>query len=261
MSRRSRRSETSSSTARERLLARQRAILIHLSDPATYESTNTRRAEALQGIDVERLKVLGRLILAKRISKIESLLPATCRCASAHVPALMKEFAVACPPHSLGRQDNALQFHDFVLAYEGAPTPPNYLADLVRLEYLAATVTLAARDQPPRSPFADLDSTWTAFEVRMSPGLQLFETEFDLRAALGDSPPPALERGRPRQIAIVHAATEVRVFSLEEEIVRLLFDVEEWSRIDARRQEGVRSVVESLAGRGLLEVRPCGYAS
>ena len=251
----------SSSTTRARLLARQRAILVHLADPTAYESTNLAPAEALQGIDVEPLKVLGRLILAKRMSKIEALLPATCRCASAHVPALMKEFAAACPPHSLGREDNAIQFHDFVVGYEGPPPPPNYLADLVRLEYLAAAVTFAARDRPGSAPVAALDRTWTAFDVRMAPGLRLFETEFDLRAALGDSPPPALERGDLRRIAIIHAAKEARVFSLEEEIVRLLFEAEDWSRIDARRDESVRSVVESLAGRGLLEVRPCGSAS
>jgi hypothetical protein len=261
MSRRSGRSETSLSTARARLLARQRAILVHLSDPAAYESTTARSAEALQGIDVERLKVLGRLILTKRMGKIESLLPATCRCASTHVPVLMKEFAAACPPTSLGRQDNARQFHDFVVAYEGPPPVPNYLADLVRLEYLAATARFAARDRPPRPPVADLDPAWTAFEVRMSPGLQLFETEFDLRPALRDPPPPALERSRPRRVAIIQAAQEVRVFSLEDEMASLLLDLEEWSRVDATRQEGVRSVVESLAGRGLVEVRPCGYAS
>ena len=211
------------------------------------------------------MRILGRLILAKRMSKIEALLPATCRCASMHVPTLMRAFAVACPPTSLSRQDNARQFHDFVLAYEGVPEAPNYLADLVRLEYLTASATLAARDRPLASPAAHLaprlDPAWTAFEVRVPPDLHLFETEFDLRSALNDSPPGALERGRPRLIAVVCAATDARVFHLEEEIAGLLLDLEEWTPVRAEDPESVRSGIESLAARGLVEVRQCDCAS
>ena len=95
----------------------------------------------------------------------------------------------------------------------------------------------------------------------MPPDLQLFETEFDLRPALGDSPPAALERGRPRLIAIVCAATDARVFHLEDETADLLLDLEEWTPVRAEDPESVRSGIEALAARGLVEVRQCDCAS
>src|SRR5262245_47540800 len=110
MSTRSSSSETSSASAR--LLARQRAILQHLAHPGAFESTSRPSSEELRGIDLARLRVLGRLILAKRMAKIASLLPATCRCVSLHAPDLTRAFATARPPASLGRRDNAIQFHD-----------------------------------------------------------------------------------------------------------------------------------------------------
>lgn len=234
--------------------------MYHLADPTAYESTATPPTEALAGIDAERLRILGRLILAKRLGKIEGLLPATCRCASVHVPTLMRTFAAACLPTSLGRQDNARQFHDFVLAYDGVPAAPSYLADLVRLEYLAASATFAARDRVLAPPTVAFDPRWTAFEVRVPPELQLLETEFDLQRALDDSPPAALERGRSRLVAIIPGASHARVFWLEDELASVLLDIDEWTAVHAQDRQSVRGAIESLAARGLVEVRSCDCA-
>jgi hypothetical protein len=259
------RPDTSETSARERLLERQRAILGHLADPKAFESGHTSHAEALAGIDAERLRTLGRLILAKRLAKIEALLPATCRCIRLHVPALLQAFASACPAASLGRWDNAGQLHDFILAYEGDPPAPRYLADLVRLEYLAAAATFAARDHVPAPPQAQPDSIRSgpaprakAFEVRVPPEVELLETGFDLREALGDSPPPELERGHPRLVAIVSAADKARVFWLQDEVAGVLLDLGDWTPI--QEHAGVGSVIESLAAEGLVEIRPCDFA-
>lgn len=208
-------------------------------------------------MDGGRLRTLGRLILAKRLGKIAAVLPATCRCVNRHAPALMQAFATACPPSSLGRQDNARQFHDFILGHRGDPPAPGYLADLVRVEYAAAAATFAARDQPPAPPPAPLDPAWTAFEVRAPPDLRLLETEFDLQRAMVDSPPAELERGRRRQVAVVPGAGGARVFWLEAETAKLLLDLREWIRMKAPDQEDARWTVESLAARGLVELRPC----
>ncbi len=228
-----------------------------MADPDAYEAI-TPPDEVLAGIDLERLRVVGRLILAKRMGKIETLLPATCRCVTLHVPALVRAFAAACPPVTLGRQENARQFRDFILAYEGPPPAPAYLADLVQLEYLAASASFAARDRPAARPAPHLDPGWTACEVRVPPEVRLFETEFDLPAAFADSPPAALERGRPRLVAIVPVVPLARVFLLEDEVAALLLDLQTWTAVEP---EGARRIVESLGARGLVELRRCDSAS
>ncbi len=254
-------SETSSSTERARLLERQRAILYYLATPTAYESKRAPNPEAPWGIDIERLKILGRLILGKRFSKIEALLPATCRCVKMHAPALIREFAIACLPTSTSRRDAAREFHDFIVTdYKDLLQAPNYLVDLVRLEYLVVSAAFAARDRALARQAASLDPTWTAFEVRVRPNLQVFETEFDLHSALGDSSPAALERGRPRMVAIVPGETDARVFWLEEEIATLLLDIGEWTPVCAQDRESVHRVIEALVAQGLVEIRPCDFA-
>ncbi|MEK6374409.1 MAG: hypothetical protein AABO58_17120 [Acidobacteriota bacterium] len=228
-----------------------------MADPDAYEMI-TPPDEMLAGIDLERLRIVGRLILAKRLGKIETLLPATCRCVTLHVPTLVRAFAAACPPVTLGRQENARQFRDFILAYEGPPLAPGYLADLAQLEYLAAAASFTARDGPSARPTTHLDPSWTACEVRVSPELHLFETEYDLPAAFVDSPPAALARGRPRLVAIVPVAPQARVFQLEEDITGLLLDLQTWTAVEP---EGARQIVESLGGHGLVELRRCDSAS
>lgn len=228
-----------------------------MADPDAYEAI-TPPHEVLAGIDLERLRIVGRLILAKRLGKIESLLPATCRCVTLHVPALFRAFAAACPPVTLGRQENARQFHDFILAWEGPPLAPTYIADLVQLEFLAAVATLAARDRSSARPATHLDPSWTVCEARVSPELRLFETEFDLPAAFVDSPPAALERGRPRLVAIVPMTPHARVFLLDDDIAALLLDMQTWTAVEP---EGARRIVESLGAREFVELRRCDFAS
>jgi hypothetical protein len=47
------------------------------------------------------------------------------------------------------------------------------------------------------------------------------------------------------------------VFWLEAETAKLLLDLREWIRMKAPDQEDARWTVESLAARGLVELRPC----
>ncbi len=229
------------------------------ADPSAYEPRGADPSEALVGLDVERLGILGRLVHAKRLGKIEGVLPSTCRCVGMHAPVLLREFAIACFPATLARRDNARQLHDFIVAYDGALPLPCYLADLVRLEYLAASAMFAARDRELSWPVTRFHPAWDAFDVRAAPELALLETEFDLQQALGDSPPAKLERGRPRWVAVVPGEAEARVFWLEDEVASLLLDLADWTRVRVHERAGVHAVIESLTARGLVEVRPCDY--
>ena len=242
--------------AKARLLARQRALLAHLADPSAYDPDEA-TAEGLEGLDSDRLRTLGRLILAKRLGKLEAVLPATCRCMKQHAQALLHAFAVACPPTSLGRQENARQLHDFIVGHSGSMSAPGYLRDLVRLEYFVAAATFAVRDRPPTPPPTPLDPSWSSFYVRTLPDLRLLHTNFDLQRLMVEPPPAELERVRKRCVAVVPGGSVARVFWLEDDVAELLSDLSEWTEIKAWEPEDLRSAIELLAPCGLVEVRPC----
>src|SRR4051794_35887360 len=105
----------SASEARRQLFARQESLLRYLTRPASYESRPEQSVEQeTSGIDAQRLRLVGRLSLTKRLNKVEALLPATLHCILHHAPDLISEFANQCPPINARRYANAQQFHDFL---------------------------------------------------------------------------------------------------------------------------------------------------
>ena len=144
-----------SSSARRALFDRQRSILEYLSDPSMFTSEQPLRSApgGVRGDHMDRLALLGDLILAKRWEKIKSALPATCRAVDAHAPHLVGEFAVVQPPSSPARRENAQQLHDFIIASAGR-IKPEYLVDLVRLEHMIASATFSSREREQRPSHA-----------------------------------------------------------------------------------------------------------
>ncbi len=239
------------------LLDRQTEILRHLANPAAFARERPSEG-APAGVDAKHLALLSDLILAKRWRKIDSVLPATCRCIDAHAQDLVQQFAVAHPPVSLGRRENARQLHAFLVG-SSAHIEPEYLIDLVRLELLIASTSLMSRERESRSE-PTLGADWRSIDIRVAGGLVVFETAYDLRAVIDGATPAALDRGPARHVAVVPGSAGVRVFWLDHDTVELLRTLTEWTTVQADDGEDVARLVLSLARQELIEVRPCESA-
>jgi uncharacterized protein len=242
--------------ARHALLDRQTEILRYLANPTAFAKKPPGEG-APAGADAAHLALLGGLILAKRWRKIESVLPATCRCIDAHAQQLIEQFAVAHPPVSLGRRENARQLHEF-LVEPGAHIEPEYLLDLVRLELVIAATTFMSRERERTSrPGPTLASDWRSIDIRATGGLTVLETAYDLRAVIDGATPAGLERGPARHVAVVPGGDAARVFWLDRDTSELLLTLTEWTTVQADDSEDVARLVHSLARHELIEVRSC----
>jgi uncharacterized protein len=246
-----------SSSARRALFDRQRSILDYLSNPSVFDSQEPLRGApgGVRGDHLDRLALLGELVLAKRWEKIKSVLPATCRCVDEHASHLVREFADVEPPLSPGRRENAQQLHDFIVA-SAARIKPEYLVDLVRLEHMIASATFSSREREQRSHHA-LSAAWESLDLRSSDDLEILETPFDLKPVLDGENPATLDRGPYQTVAVVPGVDSARVFWLDRNVAALLVALTEWTTIHAAAGEPIQELVLSLAAGQLIEVRPC----
>jgi hypothetical protein len=247
----------SSSARRRALFDRQRSILEYLSNPSVFASEEPLRGApgGVRGDHLDRLALLGGLVLAKRWEKIKSVLPATCRSVDAHAPHLVREFADVEPPRSPGRRENAQQLHDFIVASAGR-IKPEYLVDLVRLEHMIASATFSSREREQRSTHA-LSAVWESFDLRSASDLEILETPFDLKRVLDGEDPATLDRGPDQTVAVVPGVDSARVFWLDPDVAALLLALTDWTTIHAAEGEPIQELVLSLAAGQLIEVRPC----
>lgn len=248
---------TVSSSARRALFDRQRSILEYLSNPSVFASEEPRNGApaGVRGGHLDRLALLGDLVLAKRWEKIKSVLPATCRSVDAHAPHLVREFADVEPPLSAGRRENAQQLHDFITASAGR-IKPEYLVDLVRLEHVIASATFSSREREQRSTHA-LSAVWESFDLRSASDLEILETPFDLKRVLDGENPATLDRGPDQTVAVVPGVDSARVFWLDPDVAALLLALTDWTTIHAAAGEPIQELVLSLVAGQLIEVRPC----
>ncbi|MDI1460761.1 DUF692 domain-containing protein [Catellatospora sp. KI3] len=248
----------SASARRRTLFDRQRSILEHLSNPAGYASAEPLRGApgGVRGDHLDRLALVGSLVLAKRWEKIKSILPATCRCLDAHAAHLIREFAAVEPPRSPGRRENARQLHDFIVASAGR-VEPDYLVDLVRLEHMIASATFSSREREQRRyPFAP-PAAGESFDLRSASDLKILKTPFDLKRVLDGADSATLDRGPDQTVAVVPGADSARVFWLDPGVAALLLTLDDWTTIHAAQAEPIQELVLSLAAGHLIEVRPC----
>ena len=90
---------------RTELLTLQASLLRALSAPSEHRPP---------GIDPSRLELVGQLAHAKRLAKVEAVLPRTCRALGAALPALTREFALAHTAEDFRSRADARAFYRFL---------------------------------------------------------------------------------------------------------------------------------------------------
>ncbi len=229
--------------ANQNLHERQLSVLRHLTNPRIFDGEPADRG--IEGLDLDRLRLLGTMSLGKRIEKIRSALPRSFE-HLAHDPRIsIGEFVNQFPPKSATRADNAVQFIDYLHGvWCEEPAEPEFLPDLVALE-LAMAIASACEAEDPETD----RSRFPGGCLRLVPGTQLLRCRFDIRALFDGG----IERTAPTERDVCLAvlmpadAEQPRVFEVKRDAYAML------NRI--RLAEANNSTFKTVAGlsRGLLD--------
>ncbi len=197
---------------------RQLSVLRHLTNPRYFEGAPG--DPGVEGLDPDRLRLMGSLSLGKRIEKIRSALPRSFEYL-AHDPRIsIGAFVNQFPPETSTRSDNALQFTDYLHGvWCEEPPDPEFLPDLVALELAMAVASASEAEMraPRRSPFP-------SGIPRLVPGTQLLRCRFDIRPLFDDS----VERTAPIERNICLAVVmpveseNPRVFEVTRDVYAML---------------------------------------
>lgn len=198
------------------------------------------------------------MILAKRLQKIEALLPATCRVIHAHAPHLIQRFAECCPAASIGRVENARQFHHWLRAC-GDLDELAFLTELVEVEWTVTRTNLDVYETPP-APTPALSLHQGPVNLRRAPRVQLRTTSYDLQATLaGVATPERLSRGPSRTVAVAAGLDGARAFWLDDDTAELLRLLDAWTRLTRDQGSAMGPMLQSLHAAALIEVQPCDW--
>ena len=161
--------------ASQNLHQRQLSVLRHLTNPRIFDGAPA--DHGVEGLDLDRLRLLGTMSLGKRIEKIRSALPRSFEYL-AHDPRIsIGEFVSQHPPVSATRSHNATQFTDYLHGvWCEEPAEPEFLPDLVALE-LAMAIASAWEAEDPETDRSRFPSGC----LRLPPGTQLLRCRFDIR--------------------------------------------------------------------------------
>jgi len=131
------------------------------------------------GIDAGLLRLEARFSHEKRMEKIEWVLPRTLELLGTAKVAIVRDFAEACPPASIGWLANARQFHDFLFQRWLVQAPaPAHLPDVAACEL--AYASLYGRDE---RAFTATEHA-TPGGIRRHPGILLVRCRYDVRSIL-----------------------------------------------------------------------------
>ena len=239
------------------LLSRQTRLVEFLTTPEAYEGGAAALAlyPGLEGLDAERLALLARLTLAKRMEKIAAVLPRTLRLLDGDGSALARAFASRHPPRSPSRLENARQFHDFLEAlWRETPPAPPWLADLAAFEITYAAVRFAD-EEPPRRAEPDAPTS-----VRLRPSCALLRCDWDIRPLFDEAVAASEPNRRALRLAIARPDPEdgPRVFEIDAGIFAWLGHLGDWRPFAGLPPPGgpagAAALAAELAARGILEV-------
>jgi hypothetical protein len=245
-----------------RLLDRQQALIDHLSNPTSFldHGFDPGQDKFLRGLDRERLRLVGALALAKRIGKIEAVLPKTVSYLRTESLASFHEFACKHPPSSSRRYDNARQFYGYLRdRWKIQPPVPPFLLDLAACEWMLARVRHKGSSELFVSgcePHLPDENIW---EIRRAKAVELLECNHDVRSLL--EPAPETVRVPERAVFLVFTPDaspfNARVFEVTREVYELLETLDDWCSVhDLGLESETRPVIDSLIACGILEVGP-----
>ena len=193
----------------ERLIERQRRLLDYLTSSDAIFDGVPPSDPALAGFNRAHLRLEAGFSFHKRIDKIQATLPVTFALLRENRDRILRDFAASCPPVSLARIDNAVEFCDFLRARVEtlAPALP-WLPDVAACELAFARVRMGvdrrdALGAPTGTP-------------RLARNVVLLRCRYDVAAFFEKGPSaPAPER-RETLLAVWLApqALQPRVFAL-----------------------------------------------
>ena len=245
--------------SRQKLIDFQNEVLAALTDPDVF----ARRAASHEvrlphGVDIDKVRVVGRLAFSKRIRKIKAVLPWTFHHLRGNVSLLLEDFGRKYPPHSASRYDNAAQFTTYLGEDAG-----QLLSTWPFLPDLAACELAIAQAQQVVAPSAARyrHTTWRPDAlIRRAPHLGMVRCRFDVQRLLSGEPrEPSTVEKRPVSLLVLPPTdvAQVRVFEVSPDIYQLLADLHEWSRI-GELIEPPPHILGNLLKLRVIEVgRPC----
>ena len=203
------------------------------------------------GIDPARVDLVSELARAKRISKIQSVLPRTSRALGEHFLPEAEAFMAACPPTSFRSRADGLKFYAFLRRCR----PASPILDIAYCELAISALDERSHDAQPRT-FVDVGAG--RFAVRRAPGVRLRRCRFDVRIIFeADAAEiPAMRLETPTCLAILaDRVTETsRIVHLSESLFDLLHELRIWKVLPATTDTATKHFFESLEQGGLIEL-------
>jgi hypothetical protein len=206
------------------------------------------------GVDVGSVAFVRDLARAKRLAKIESVLPRTCRALGGEYARLGADFAGATPPTSFRSRADALAFYLFLRRRRVAAA----LIELAYCELALSAVEGRVSEERPRAA----DQSTGAATIRRAPGVRLRRCRFNVRPCFEEHgtdlplPLPA-----PIHLAIVADPPEgaPRIAQLSQGLFDLLRRLRTWNALPWPADEETTQLLSQLQRGGLLEIasNPC----
>ena len=237
---------------KQRLLARQTSLLRYLTDPAAYDVASSDAAFA--AMDEERLRLIGRMSLSKRMDKIRTALPRTFTYVP-HVENLSEaEFASQFPPYTNLRYDNAKQFVEYLRhLWTERPMEPTFLPDLAAVEAAVVKVNAILPETDDRKP-GKVDVPL----FRLARNIELLNCGHDVRTffAGGAEREPPVERSVSLVVGTTHGGAP-RICEISSKVFDFLTGSADWRRLDVpeiRADRELPGLVNRLIEMQVIEV-------
>jgi hypothetical protein len=235
----------------ESLLQRQTCLLEYLTGGGTIFGKDD-PASSWRGMNCGLLHLEARFSHEKRMAKIKAVLPRTLDHLGMAREAIIHDFAHACPSTSIGRLENARQFHDFLLArWQSKPADPPYLPDLAAFEIAYAAV------QRMPSEYSQTAARAVPRALRRHPAVVLLRTDYDIRPILEhDAPKTAPDPGEACLALTMPAhGKEPVVQALLPELFALLDMLDDFAPRKAfEDMPNADAIIDDLVASGLVEV-------
>jgi len=239
----------------QRLFDRQSRLLEYLtSDAAIFGGEDDGPLDpSLRGIDRTMLRLEARFSCEKRIEKIAGTLPKTFAALGESRSTIIREFVAACPPVDIGRLENAVQFHDFLVSRARDATGPPYLPDIVRCELACAERGSAVPALPSKS--RNRRNKARRGHVRRKPDMTLLRCDHDVRPVF-EAAAPIVPKQRRTLLAVTIEATSKapRVCEIPPAVFDLLSALDDWTDLRVDCTSETDGLVSELLAQGLIEV-------
>jgi hypothetical protein len=207
--------------------------------------------DAVAGINPARFDLVSALAKAKRISKIESVLPRTCRALGEDFRPLANGFVHAHPATSFRSRADALRFYQFL----GRRRTPAYLLDLAYCELALSALVTGVEKEEPWSVCLAREGT---IAIRRAPGVHLRRCKFDVRALFeGELPKISSEIPETRTHLAIVADPLVgnpRIAQLSPGVFEFLRALRVWRVLPEVTDKDTKELLDELQLRGLLEI-------